>query len=256
MPTSASLLELTNVSVRYGMITAARNVDLKVAPGETLTILGANGAGKSSLLKAISGLVALHEGAIHLSSKPLHGLRPHKISAAGISHVPEGRRVIAPLSVTENLVLAAQAVGRCSAKEAHARAAEIFAMFPRLQERQTVAAGLLSGGEQQMLAIGRGIVARPQVLLVDEPSMGLAPIMVREIYDAFRSRTGVATSAAILLAEQSSELALAVADKAVVLSRGSVVFEGPSRDVTKEIIHDAYLGSAASVRSITRRASG
>lgn len=254
MPTSDNLLELTHVSVRYGMITAVRNVDLNVASGETLTILGANGAGKSSLLKAISGLVGLR-GSIHLAGKPIHGMRPHKISAAGIAHVPEGRRVIAPLSVTENLVLAAQAAGRCSAKEAHARASEVFAMFPRLQERQTVAAGLLSGGEQQMLAIGRGIVARPQVLLVDEPSMGLAPIMVREIYDAFRSRTGVAASAAIVLAEQSSDLALAVADKAVILSRGSVVFEGPSRDATKEIIHDAYLGSAASVRSITRRGS-
>ena len=245
MPTSADLLEIREVTVRYGGVEALTSASLSVRGGEVVALLGANGAGKSTLLCSISGLVPTAAGTVTLHGRKLTGLRPDLVTRAGVAHVPEGRRVVAPLTVEENLLLAGTAARRRARDQIAQGLDEVYALFPRLRERRSQPSGLLSGGEQQMLAIGRGLMASPQVLLLDEPSMGLAPIMIQEIYAALRARTGTLASTGILLAEQSTSIPLEIADRACILSRGRVVFFGPSAEVSHDMAFDAYLGGGA-----------
>ena len=242
MPTSAPALSTDGLTVRYGHVEAVSGVSLGVAPGETLALLGSNGAGKTSLLRAISGLVPVAAGQIRHGERDITGMRPDRVTRGGVIHVPEGRRVVAPLTVEENLLLAGRSSRRCPRDELRQSVARVYELFPRLGERHRQQSGLLSGGEQQMLAIGRALMARPDVLVLDEPSMGLAPVMTEVIYGVLRTRAGLAPEAAVILAEQN-RIALTVADRACVLSRGRVVFEGPASEATEEITIRAYLGS-------------
>lgn len=244
MPTSANVLTIESLSVRYGPIVAVSDVSLSVQPGEIVAILGANGAGKSSLLRAVSGLVRASSGAVRLGDVELTRRKPHQITRAGVVHVPEGRRVISPLSVEENLKVAALAARRRAMQDIPLGLDEVYTLFPRLKERRQQTSGLLSGGEQQMLAIGRGLMARPTVLLLDEPSMGLAPIVIEEIYGLLKLRSGASAEAGILLAEQSAATALTVANRACLVSRGSVTFEGtPDAILADEALVSSYFGS-------------
>lgn len=242
MPTSDASLTLSEVTLRYGAVEAVSAVSLEVHPGEVVAVLGANGAGKSTLLRAISGLMRPAAGTICLGGRRIDRTASHRISRFGIAHVPEGRRVIAPLSVEQNLTVAARASGRCGSRQVGTQLDEVFAMFPPLLERRDQASGLLSGGEQQMLAIGRGIMARPEILLLDEPSMGLAPIVIAEIYELLRKREGTLATVGILLAEQTAAFALSVADRCHVLSRGCTRFEGRAEALDEDVMVAAYLG--------------
>jgi branched-chain amino acid transport system ATP-binding protein len=183
-----------------------------------------------------------------LDGKRLSLRKAHLITRSGLVHVPEGRRVIAALDVTENLQVAAQGSRRRSGGEVAQAMDEVFALFPKLRDRRHQPSGLMSGGEQQMLAIARGLMARPEVLLLDEPSMGLAPIVISEIFETLRNRAGTIADVAILLSEQSSSLALEVSDHAYILSRGRLVFEGSAQDVTADVTISAYLGAQEAVR--------
>ncbi len=236
---SDALLELQNVSVSYGPVRAVRNVDLRVQPGEVVAILGANGAGKSSIVKAVIGLVRRTEGRVLFKGAPVGGLPSDRRAALGLGYVPEGRRVFADLTVRENLLMGAYLVPR----EAAQRMTEVGALFPRLAERRQQLAATLSGGEQQMLAIGRALMRGPDLLVLDEPSLGLSPIMVQLIYrtlEAVRAR-GVT----ILLAEQSAHLALRLADRAYLLETGRVVLEGSAAALQEDgRVREAYLGVA------------
>jgi len=244
MHTSDALLDVRDVSVRYGHVAAVNKVSLQVGPGEVVSLLGANGAGKSSLFRALSGLVPVAGGEVRLDGRPLPLRRAHEVARAGLVHVPEGRHVIASLSVEENLLVGAGGSRRRRGFDVDQRIEDVYAMFPRLRERRAQPSGLMSGGEQQMLAIARGLMARPHVLLLDEPSMGLAPIVIGEIFEKLRNRKGTIADVAILLSEQSSGLALEISDRAYVLSRGNLVFEGAADEVTVEVTTTAYLGSA------------
>jgi len=241
MPTSATLLTLENLSVRYGQVRAVEAVNLTVNRGEVVAILGANGAGKSSLLRAISGEAGHVEGHVHFRDTDLRKGPRHQVARRGVAHVMEGRRVIPTLSVLDNLLLAAKASHRVDRGSTQGMLDEIYTYFPRLRERGKQAAGLLSGGEQQMLAIGRGLMAKPDLLLLDEPSMGLAPIMIKEIYDILRARDGILGECAVLLAEQSAALALSVSDRAYVLSRGEVAYHGAAAELDGDKVAVAYL---------------
>lgn len=222
-----TLLNVSDLSVKYGIITAVSKFDIQVDSGEVTVVLGSNGAGKSSTLRAIAGLTKKGSGKVLFNSVDISSLPAHKIARSGLVLVPEGRRVFAPLTVEENLLLGGHA--QRSRKSLRALLAEVYDLFPRLFERRTGASGLLSGGEQQMLAFGRAMMASPKVMLLDEPSMGLAPIMVDTIMqsvDAIRSR-GVG----ILMVEQNSTMALRIAQRAVVLRRGEVVLAEEARKV-------------------------
>lgn len=249
MPTSGDLLQVRDVTVRYGGVEALSEVSLSVRPGEVVALLGANGAGKTSLLRSISGLVPIHSGAVVFQGAEIHGRRADIVTRRGVAHVPEGRRVVAPLTVEENLLLAGRAARRSTRKQLTESLEDIYLLFPRLRERRLQPSGLMSGGEQQMLAIGRGFMARPDLLVLDEPSMGLAPIVIQEIYRALSRRGGAMAATAILLAEQSTAIALSLAERACVLSRGRVVFFGPAADVDADMTVDAYLGSQRSSRT-------
>jgi branched-chain amino acid transport system ATP-binding protein len=238
---SDALLELDALSVDYGHVQAVRDVSMSVGDGEVVALLGANGAGKSSLLRAISGAAGATRGTIRLKGQRIDGLAPHRVARAGVAHVPEARRVIGSMSVRDNLELAARSSKRCSRADFGRQLDEVFTAFPRLAERQGQASGLLSGGEQQMLAIGRGIMAKPALLILDEPSMGLAPIVVNEIYTLLRYRTGTLAGCAILLGEQSAALALSVAERAYVMARGRVVFDGAAKELDQTRLVSAYL---------------
>lgn len=255
MPTSEALLEIDDVSVTYGRVGAVENFNLSVGPGEVVALLGANGAGKTSLLNAVCGVVALAAGSVRLAGQTVTrhanavagrlgvGVQPHRAVRAGLALVPEGRRVVAPLTVLENLQLAGGSARRRRGRIAQRQGIdEVFELFPRLADRRSQNSGLLSGGEQQMLAIGRAMMARPDVLLIDEPSMGLAPIMVTEIYRMLGRREGTLANTALILAEQSSPIALTIADTACVLSRGRTVYLGPASELTEQQMHSAYLG--------------
>ena len=213
-----SLLELEDVHVHYGAIHALKGVTIGVDEGQIVTLVGANGAGKSTTLRAVSGLLRPSRGAINFQGRPIHGRPAHEIVKLGVSHVPEGRIVFANLSVSENLDLGAYLrKDRTGIAEDRKR---VFTLFPRLEERKRQASGTLSGGEQQMLAIGRALMARPRVLLMDEPSLGLAPLLVREIFAVIKEIRSQGTT--IVLVEQNARMALACGDRGYVLETGEV----------------------------------
>ncbi len=217
------LLEAKNLHVAYGPILAVQGVSVNVAEGQVVAVVGANGAGKTTLVRAISGELAAARGSIAYKGRSLSGLPAHLVARQGVVQCPEGRRTFAGLSVLENLRLGAYGRGR---REAAARNLDkVHAIFPRLAERRTQLAGTLSGGEQQMLAIGRAMMAEPELLLLDEPSLGLAPLLVQAMFDAVRAINQAGTS--VLLVEQNAFMALGLADYAYVMRTGTIALEGP-----------------------------
>jgi branched-chain amino acid transport system ATP-binding protein len=236
------MLEVAGLSTSYGGPNVLHDISLRVQAGEIVTVVGTNGAGKTTLLNTIAGLIKPSGGTIRLEGSQIGGRPAERVVRAGLSLVPEGRRVIAPLSVEDNLL-----VGAYSRRGAGARAtlAEVYDRFPRLRERYRQPAGLLSGGEQQMLAIGRALMAGPRILLLDEPSMGLAPLVVTEIFALLSDLNGLGL--AILLVEQNARKALALAERAYVLEGGRIVQEGPAKELAASpAVVDAYLGAAGS----------
>jgi branched-chain amino acid transport system ATP-binding protein len=235
------MLELRNVSSGYGAIEALKGVNLKIAQGEIVTLIGANGAGKSTTLRNITGLVPVTTGEIVFEGTTLNGMPTHLVTARGISLVPEGRAIFANLTVLENLEMGAylQTDRARNAREMD----RIYGLFPRLKERRKQAAGTLSGGEQQMLAIGRAMMTGPRLLLLDEPSLGLAPLLVHTIFEAIDTINKEGTT--ILLVEQNANAALQHSHRAYVLETGSIVMEGPSEQVAGDPrVKEAYLGEA------------
>lgn len=234
-----ALLQVSDLDVAYGAIQALRGVSLTVEEGEIVTLIGANGAGKTTLLRTVSGLIPARRGTIRFADHELTRLPAHRIVALGVSQVPEGRIVFANLSVGDNLDLGAYL--RRDRAEIRADLERVFVLFPRLKERQRQRAGTLSGGEQQMLAIGRALMSRPRLLLMDEPSLGLAPILVREIFRTIAeiSDRGVT----ILLVEQNAHMALGVADRGYVMETGSIVLSDTRENLLRnEEVRSAYLG--------------
>lgn len=233
------MLRLNNLHVKYGQVPALRGLDVDVEAGEIVALIGANGAGKSTTLKAISGLVSPAAGTIELNGQPLGGLSPERRVELGIVHVPEGRRIFPRLTVEENLQVGAYP-SRARPGERRARE-RVYSLFPRLAERRRQAGGSLSGGEQQMLAFGRAMMAQPLLLLLDEPSLGLAPILVEEVASAIvRFHEDGAT---ILLVEQNAELALALASRGFVIETGRIVLTGSSHNLLENPkVWASYLG--------------
>lgn len=229
------MLELRNVSASYGAVQALTKVNLRVDAGEIVTLIGANGAGKTTTLRCIVGLTLASSGEVLFEGKTLGKTTTHKIAAMGISLVPEGRAIFSNLSVFENLEMGAYLQPMT---HRHSDLEKVFDLFPRLQERMRQIAGTLSGGEQQMLAIGRALMARPRLLLLDEPSLGLAPIIVQAIFKAINAINQAGTT--ILLVEQNAHLALARSHRAYVLETGQVIIQGAS----KELMHDARVKEA------------
>ena len=235
------LLSIENLSVRYGAIKALHGVSIAVEQGEIVTLIGANGAGKSTTLRAVSGLCKCAEGRIVFDGKNLAGLAAHKILRLGLAQVPEGRGIFPNLTVDENLDLGAFV--RRHDKELADDRERVFVLFPRLKERLKQRAGTLSGGEQQMLAIGRALLARPRLLLLDEPSLGLAPQLVQTIFRIIREINASGTT--IFLVEQNAHMALQVAHRAYVLEVGSVVMQGDAKQLAaSDEVKKAYLGIA------------
>jgi branched-chain amino acid transport system ATP-binding protein len=233
------VLELDDVHAYYGLIHALKGVSLTVEAGEIVSLLGANGAGKSTTLRAISGLVRARTGRIRLGERDIGGVAPHEVVKLGVGHVPEGRRVFPRLSVEENLLLGAFTVS--DRHEIQRRLEGVLALFPRLAERRAQQGGTLSGGEQQMLAIGRTLMLEPRIMLLDEPSMGLAPVLVESIFAVIRRLNEQGTT--ILLVEQNARMALEVAHRGYVLETGSVVLHGPARELADDPrVQAAYLG--------------
>ena len=238
--TASMMLEIINLEVRYGVIPALHGLSLKVPKGSIVTLIGANGAGKSTLLRTISGLIAPHSGSILLEDREIAGTPAHKIVGGGLAHVPEGRLVFPDLTVKENLRMGAYL--RRDRKEIAADLQWVEEFFPRLRERINQLAGTLSGGEQQMLAIGRALMGHPRCLLLDEPSLGIAPLLVETIFsrlvDLNRER-----GMTMLLVEQNASLALRVSDYAYVLETGRIHLEGPAAEIkNRPEIQAAYLG--------------
>lgn len=234
-----ALLELDNVHTYYGNIHALKGISLTVNEGEIVTLIGANGAGKSTALKTISGLLRPRQGRILLAGENLIHCKPHAIVEKGIIHVPEGRRTFARLTVMENLEMGA--FTRSDSKEIHTDLERIFTLFPRLKERQHQVAGTLSGGEQQMLAMGRALMSKPRILLMDEPSMGLAPLLVDSIFDTIQHLHKQGTT--ILLVEQNARMALQVANRGYVLQSGAVVLSDTAENLrANEMVKKVYLG--------------
>ena len=234
------MLTVDNLNVYYGGIHALKGISFQVQQREIVTLIGANGAGKTTTLKTISGLVRARTGSISYLEQDVSSTPAHIIAREGLCHVPEGRRVFADMSVVENLALGAY---HRRDREGIRRDLEwVYELFPRLAERRQQLAGTLSGGEQQMLAIGRGLMSHPRLLLLDEPSMGLAPLLVREIFEIVRQIN--AAGMTILLVEQNAHMALSVADTAYVLETGRIVFSGPAREVAaNKQVREAYLGA-------------
>ena len=233
------LLEIENLVVQYGAIRALKGISLYVEKGSLVTLIGANGAGKSTLLNTITGLVKAVDGTICFSGKEITNLDAHEIVHCGICQVPEGRKIFAELTVEENLYAGAYILS--DKKEVKKNLEKVYELFPRLAERRKQEGGTLSGGEQQMLAVGRALMTRPRLLLLDEPSMGLAPIVVQEIFHTIErlNREGMT----ILLVEQNARAALQIADFAYVLETGRVVLHGPAGDLINDSqIKEAYLG--------------
>jgi branched-chain amino acid transport system ATP-binding protein len=235
-----ALLELNDVHTYYGAIHALRGVTISVEQGEIVTLIGSNGAGKSTTLRTISGILKPREGTITLEGKRIDQLRPHQIVELGVSQSPEGRRVFARMTVHENLHMGAFSRRDGPVKIA-ADADHVYSLFPRLKERSTQKAGTLSGGEQQMLAIGRALMAKPRVLLLDEPSMGLAPILVEQIFDIIKTINSEGTT--VLLVEQNALMALAIANRGYILQTGEIVLTEDAASLSKnEAVRKAYLG--------------
>ena len=236
---SENILEITELKVSYGAVKALHGVSLKVPRGKIVTLIGANGAGKSTVLRSISGLVNIDEGSVNFKGENLAGVKAHKIVKRGLMQCPEGRGVFPNLTVAENLDLGA--FTRDDDEEIRRDLLYVYELFPRLLERKEQASGTLSGGEQQMLAIGRALMARPELLLLDEPSLGLAPQVVEMIFDTVKKINGEGTS--ILLVEQNANLALDAASYAYVLETGKILLEGEASKVSKDKrVQAAYLG--------------
>lgn len=234
-----SMLSVENLEVYYGGIHALKGVNIEVNEGEIVTIIGSNGAGKSTLLNSVSGLLKIKEGNIKYNGEKLTS-SPHKIVEKGICQVPEGRLVFANLSVKDNLMLGAYL--RKDKKGITDDLEKVFKLFPRLKERENQVAGTLSGGEQQMLAMGRGLMSRPDLILLDEPSLGLAPLLVQTIFDIIIDISKMGKT--ILLVEQNAYQALSIAQRAYVLEQGAITMEGKAQDIADNPkIQEAYLGS-------------
>jgi branched-chain amino acid transport system ATP-binding protein len=237
------VLQISDLHVRYATAEAVRGVDLSATPGRVTLVLGANGAGKTSSLRAAAGLVRVHAGRVALDGQDITGRAPHKVVRAGMVLVPEGRRVFAPLTVEENLVLGGYTASRERSREV---LEQVYGMFPILRERRSGPAGLLSGGEQQMLAFGRALMSSPRVIMLDEPSMGLAPTMVESVLGAVRTMAD--SGIAVLLVEQNADMGLEIADDVVAMARGEVVFTGPAQQArSNSSVLRAFLGEAALV---------
>ncbi|HHV93264.1 MAG TPA: ABC transporter ATP-binding protein [Firmicutes bacterium] len=234
------MLTVENLNVYYGGIHALKGVSFQVRQREIVTLIGANGAGKTTTLKTISGLVRARNGKISYQDRDISSTPAHIIARDGLCHVPEGRRVFANMTVAENLALGAY--HRRDQQGIKRDLEWVYELFPRLAERRQQLAGTLSGGEQQMLAIGRGLMSHPRLLLLDEPSMGLAPLLVREIFEIVKQIN--ASGMTVLLVEQNAHMALSVADTAYVLETGRIVFSGPAREVAaNKQVREAYLGA-------------
>jgi branched-chain amino acid transport system ATP-binding protein len=235
-----TMLAIEGLKVRYGAVEALKGISLQVGQGEVVTLIGGNGAGKSTLMRAIGGLVKVASGAIRFEGKDITGIRGHDCVRLGIGHSPEGRLVFGDQSVRDNLVLGAYARRD---EDGIARDIErYFGVFPRLSERQDQLAGTLSGGEQQMLAIARALMARPKLLLLDEPSLGLAPLIVREVFSVIRRLREEGMT--ILLVEQMANQALAIADRAYVIETGTITLSGTGAELLRdERVRSAYLGA-------------
>jgi branched-chain amino acid transport system ATP-binding protein len=234
-----AMLEVENVHTYYGNIHALKGISLTVDKGEIVTLIGANGAGKSTTLKTLSGLLRPRQGSILLDGEDLTRFPPHKIVVKGMVQVPEGRRVFGQLTVTENLEMGAFAIP--DRQQINANMERVFTLFPRLKERRHQVAGTLSGGEQQMLSTGRALMASPRILLMDEPSMGLAPVLVDNIFDTIRGLHDGGTT--ILLVEQNARMALQVSDRGYILQTGSIVLSDAAENLRRnEMVRKAYLG--------------
>lgn len=232
------LLEVNGLTAGYGVITAVKGIGLEVHEGEIVTLIGSNGAGKSTTLRAISGIIRPTAGKITFQGTSIEKLPPHKIVKLGLSHVPEGRGVFHTLSVHENLLMGAY---QRNDGDVPSDLERVYGLFPRLKERLSQAGGTLSGGEQQMLAMGRALIARPTLLLLDEPSMGLSPILVDTIFDTIRSIRE--QGATVLLVEQNALMALEVADRAYVIESGVITLRGTGAELSKtDSVRRAYLG--------------
>lgn len=233
------MLKLKNIDLYYEGIHALKDLSLEVKKGEIVTLIGANGAGKTSTLRAISGLQPYKNGTILYNDKDIKKIPVNKIVSLGLSHVPEGRKIFANMTVYENLLLGAYL--RKDTKEIQKDLEDVFLKFPRLKERKKQLAGTLSGGEQQMLAIGRALMNRPDMLILDEPSMGLAPIIVKEIFNIIVDINKSGTT--ILLVEQNANMALSIANRAYVLENGHITLSGDAKEISNnEAVKNAYLG--------------
>lgn len=234
------MLVIDDVVTHYGPVEALKGISLEVQPGEIVTLIGANGAGKTTTLRTLSGLIRPTRGSIKYEGRELTAVPPERIVAMGIAHVPEGRRVFPMMSVTENLELGA--FTRNDAAQVREDMERVFTLFPRLAERRTQLAGTMSGGEQQMLAIGRALMARPKLLLLDEPSMGLAPLIVENIFRIIQDINSQGTT--VLLVEQNANLALSIADKGYVMETGRIVLSDTAAALLEnEDVRRAYLGA-------------
>ncbi len=235
------MLSIKNLSVNYGSISALRDENIEVQSGELVTLIGGNGAGKTSTLMAISNLVPKSGGTITFKGKDITNLAPDKIVKMGLAHIPEGRRIFPALTVYENLVTGTMGNPSIKNKDIPLLIEEQYALFPRLKEREKQAGGSLSGGEQQMLAIARGLMLKPDIIILDEPSLGLAPIIVEEIFELLAKLK--ADGKTILLIEQNASMALSIADRGYVLATGEVIMEGTGKELLSDPqVIKAYLG--------------
>lgn len=232
------LLTVDNMNVYYGAIHAIKGISFEVAEGEIVTLIGANGAGKSTTLKTVSGLLRSKTGSITFQDKDISNVPPHKLVAHGLAHVPEGRRVFLQMTVEENLEMGAYTQKNANV-DSHLD--KVYELFPRMKERRRQIAGTLSGGEQQMLAMGRALMSDPKLMMLDEPSMGLAPILVDQIFDIIKDLHKAGTT--ILLVEQNAQMALSVANRGYVLETGKIVKSAPAKDLLNDAsVKAAYLG--------------
>ena len=234
-----AMLEIKDLEVYYGMIKAIKGVTFEVNEGEVIALIGANGAGKTTILHTITGLLEAKKGSVYFDGKDITKVPAHKIVSMGMAHVPEGRRVFSNLSVLQNLKMGAYT--RKDKDEIEETLKMVYKRFPRLEERQNQLAGTLSGGEQQMLAMGRALMSHPRIILMDEPSMGLSPIFVNEIFDIIKEVSASGTT--VLLVEQNAKKALSISDRAYVLETGNIVLEGKAEELlNNDSIKKAYLG--------------